>query len=103
MFRVQGTARFQETAGTAAHLTRVFGVVVQTSGMQATGTLAVDIQLDALGSVSATYSQDVELDDIANAVWRLSATGNDELGRAFTTQIGEVPIMPPSVSAASRK
>jgi hypothetical protein len=96
IFRVQGTATFQETAGTAGHLTRVFGVVAQASGTLVAGTLVTDIQLDALGSVSAVYSQDVELDNIANAVWRLSASGADELGRSFTTQIGEVPITPPS-------
>ncbi len=98
VFRVQGTATFQETAGTAAHLTLVLGVVQQSSGGRASGTLGVDIQLVAHGSGTGMFIQDVALDNIANAVWQLSATGTDDIGRSFSTQIGQVAITPPAIS-----
>jgi hypothetical protein len=94
-YRVDATVRFTETAGTAGQITQVRGTIVRTPGGNVSGTLTVILQLPARGSVSGAYSQEFDISEPADVLWQFSASGVDDMGRVFESQVGQVNVLPP--------
>jgi len=94
-YRAAGTIVFTEVAGTGAQLTLMRGTIARTPGGSTSGTLTTSLTIAARGSVSFALTQDFDVSDAADVVWQVSATGTDELGRSFDTQVGQATILPP--------
>lgn len=94
-YRAAGTIVFTEVAGTGAQLTLMRGTIARTPGGTTSGTLTTNLAIAARGSISFALTQDFDVSDAAEVTWQVSATGTDELGRSFETQMGQATVLPP--------
>ncbi len=99
-FRIAMTLTFRETAGTAAQITQLTGTFTQQPGAQTSGgTATVSLSLPANGSYSESFTQEFEVtSEVETVSWRVSASGTDASGRAFTAASNVVSIEPPEVA-----
>lgn len=94
-YRVSGTIVFTEVAGTGGQLTLMRGTIVRTPGGSAGGSLTTNVSIPARGTASFALSQDFDVSDAVDVAWQVAASGVDELGRAFETQIAQATVLPP--------
>jgi hypothetical protein len=97
-FELSATVTFRESSGVSGTITQVVGTVVRQPGGQSSGgPLSVNLRLPAAGAVIDTYTQPFDISDpVDSVVWRVTASGSDAQGRAFSATSADIVVNPPS-------
>jgi len=96
-YQIAPTVTVQEQAGASGQVTQLTVTITRhPSGASSTGSLSVGLSFPARGTTNSSFTQDFDVAaDVENVTWRVSATGVDGQGRAFTATSSEVEITPP--------
>ncbi len=97
VFQIAATVTYRETAGTSAQITQVTGTIVrQPSGATTPQSTTVAVNVPASGTASGSYTQEFEVTaDVDSVLLRLTVTGTDAQGRAFSVTAPDVTVSPP--------
>jgi hypothetical protein len=101
-FQLIATVTFRESNGVSGTITQVVGTVVrQPSGQSSGAPVSVNLRLPAAGAVSDTYTQPFDITDpVDSVVWRVTASGSDAQGRAFSATSADIVVNPPTGAVA---
>ena len=97
--RIAANITVRESAGASAQVTSIAASVVQQPGNVSTdGTLTAALSVPALGTASQEVTQDFEVAAVVDSIkWRVTVSGADASGRAFSVTSDEIVINPPAL------